>query len=79
MNNEHSSMLEYNGQVYRLNSGDVPDLVGTGNIVVKNRNGLQYQEWLGTFDNICMRQVGDKSFVNGVDVDELVERLEKTD
>jgi hypothetical protein len=74
----YDRILDYNGQQYRFGEGDIPELQGAGLIVVRT-GPIQYQGWRGPFDNICMRQAGGISTINGVAVDELVLKMERTE
>lgn len=70
-------VLDYNGQIYKFQEGSIPGLKGVGLIVVAVRDGIQYQGWRGSLDNICMRQVNGVSFVNEVKVDDLVRKMKE--
>lgn len=68
--------LVYNGKSYVLAKGDIPNLNGSGRIVVTRKPNRQEQYVDGNFSNVSMSQNGDRSYINGVDLDELVKKLE---
>lgn len=70
-------ILDYNGRLFRFAEGDIPSLKGTGLVVVVTRPGLHYQGHRGNFDNINMRQIDGASFINGVNVEYLVTKMEE--
>lgn len=70
-------VLEANHRLYSFQEGSIPNLKGEGLIVVIAGNGLQYQGWRGSFDDISMRQVGNASFINEISVDDLVQKMEE--
>lgn len=70
--------LEYNGKIYPLIKGDIPNLDGSGRIIIKRRfGGLQQQRTEGNFRNIALYQDNGGSYINGVNIESLVKRLEE--
>ena len=70
-------VLDYNGRLFRFDDVDIPRLSGNGLIVIVTKPGLQYQGHRGNFDNLTMNQTDGASFINGVNVDELVLRMKE--
>ena len=69
-------ILEYNSRHYELKKGDIPGLKGDGRIVIFNMPGRQVQMSSGNFSNLDMSQTEEGSFINGVNIGELVTRLD---
>ena len=70
-----SRLLDYNGCLYTFREGVIPDLKGSGFMVIVTRPSFQYQGYRGPLDNLCMRQVDGTSFINGINVDDLVREM----
>lgn len=68
--------LEYNGEAYNLEKGDIPGLRGSGKISIINTPGCQDQEIIGSFPNLNVYADGKLSFVNGINIEGLIEKLE---
>lgn len=72
--------LEYNGESYKLKSGDIPGLRGSGVITVVNRGNVQRQSTSGRFyGKLNQRQMDGRCYINGVEVSGLIERLKARD
>jgi hypothetical protein len=69
-------ILEYNGKRYRLKPKDIPSLKGLGRIIINRRNGLQEQVIEGCFGNINSYQDDSGSYINGVNIEDLIKKLE---
>ncbi|HLC57262.1 MAG TPA: hypothetical protein VJH95_01690 [Candidatus Nanoarchaeia archaeon] len=67
--------LQYNGESFHLEKGDIPDLEGKGTIIVEAGEGMNYQSVEGNFICLSTSQINGRCFINGVDLQELVERL----
>ena len=70
-------IIKYNGKRYKLEKDDIPGLGGYGKIVIVNKPGKQVQEINGCFMNMDVCQSGYSIYINGVNLDELVKRLEE--
>jgi hypothetical protein len=70
--------LDYNGERYRVNRGDIPGLRGYGKIIVRNKHGAQEVDLQGSFrGNIVTEQRAKGTYINGVNIEDLIKRLEK--
>jgi hypothetical protein len=72
---EDRIILDYNGERYVLERGDLPGVGGSATITVVNRPGHQYQSISeGLEGDLIMRQVNGRGSINGVDLAKLVKR-----
>ncbi|MDO8528778.1 MAG: hypothetical protein Q7S06_02710 [Nanoarchaeota archaeon] len=69
-------ILEYNGRRYYLRSGDIPNLTGSGKIEIVNKKNSQFQTTEGNFRDIRCDQVNGHSYINGVNIEDLIKRLD---
>jgi hypothetical protein len=70
--------LDYNGQLYRVERGDIPGMRGSGKIVVRNKHGNYQLDLVGNFrGNIVTEQRAKGTYINGVNIEDLIKRLEK--
>ncbi len=69
-------VLKYNGKKYYLHEGDIP-LRGKGKITITNKDGHGSQSISGDFDEgLNCSQIQGVSYINGVNVNELIKKLE---
>lgn len=69
-------LMTINGKKYQLRSNDLPGLSGKGKITIISRDGCQAAKSSGDISNLSISQKNGKTSINGVDIEELVQKLE---
>jgi len=68
--------LNYNGKKYELVPGDIPGISGDGTIMIKSTPTNQYSDIRGIDGKISSMQVNGMTFINNVNIETLVGKLE---
>lgn len=72
----HKITLVYNERTYHLSPRDIPTLRGSGKIIIRKGDGFQEQVTEGNFSNISCSQGKSSSYINGINIESLIKRLE---
>ena len=68
--------LEYKGKTYEFLTNRIPGLDGKGEITIRTSEGGSEEIIKGDFRSLHLCHLGDEYFLNGVNLDKLVEELE---